>query len=99
MISNVENARICSLCISDNNFDINNCQEIKELFNKSSERELKSYPVLTDFKTREITQNNSESIESDIIKMDTYFKELISDVEVKIGERKEARKLKLIKYG
>jgi len=31
--------------------------------------------------------------------MDTYFKKLISDVEVKIGERKEARKLKLIKYG
>jgi len=60
---------------------------------------LKSYPVLTDFKLSDIIKKNSESIESDIIKMDTYFKELISNVEVKIGERKEARKLKVMKYG
>ena len=38
-------------------------------------------------------------MDSVTILMDRYFEELTNEIEVKIGGRKEARKLKLMQYG
>ena len=60
---------------------------------------MRGYPVLTDSESREIIQNIDEGMNSETILMDRYFLELTNEIEMKIGERKKARKLKLIKYG
>jgi len=38
-------------------------------------------------------------MDSETILMDRYFEELTNEIEVTIGGRKEARKLKLMQYG
>ena len=60
---------------------------------------MRSYPVLTDSESREIIQNIGEGMDSETILMDSYFKEITNEIEVKIGGRKESRKLKLTQYG
>ena len=43
----VENARICNMCVRQDDISSKNYQDIREVFLESSERDLLSYPVLT----------------------------------------------------
>jgi len=64
-----------------------------------SENDFCYYPVLIASEPGEILQNIDERMDSETIIMDKYFEELTNEIEVKIGGRKEARKLKLMQYG
>ena len=87
------------MCAKENGIPRKNCQDIREIFQESSESDLLNYPVLTGSEPVEIVQNIDETLNSETILMDKFYQELTNQIEVKIGGRKEARKLKLIKYG
>jgi len=48
LIHDVENVRICNVCVKEKDIPRKNYQDIREIFEKASERELLSYPILTD---------------------------------------------------
>ena len=76
MIPDVENARICNLCIKQDDISRKNYEDIREIFKEPSERELVSYPYLTDSETSEIIQNIGDSMNSETILMDQFYQEL-----------------------
>ena len=76
LIHDVENARICNVCIKENEILRKNYQDIREIFEESSERELLWYPVLTDSELGEIIQNIGDSMNSETILMDQFYQEL-----------------------
>ena len=85
------------MCAKENGIPRQNCQDIRELFQESlSENDFLYYPVLTESEPGEILQNIDESMDSEISLMDRCFEELTNEIEVTIGGRKEARKLKLM---
>jgi len=69
----VENPRICKMCLMENRIPRENYQEIKELLEESSESDLLTYPVLTDSEPRKILQNIGGELDSEINLMDSYF--------------------------
>ena len=73
MIPDVENARICNVCVKQDDISRKNYEDIREIFKESSERELVSYPYLTDSETSAIIQNIDDSMDSQAILMDRYF--------------------------
>jgi len=73
LIPDVENARICNVCLTQDDISRKKYEDIREIFKESSERELLSYPVLTDSEPREIIQNIGDSMDSQTILMDRYF--------------------------
>ena len=76
LIPDVENARICILCVKENVIPHINYQDIREIFEESSERELLWYPILTDSELGEIIQNISNNMDSETILMDQFYQEL-----------------------
>jgi len=87
------------MCAKENDIHSKHCQDIREIFEESSENDFCYYPVLTDSDPGEILQNIDESMDSETILMDKYFEKLTNEIEVKIEGIKEARKLKLVQYG
>jgi len=85
LVPDVKNARSCNLCLK--HIGLDNCLDIEEIFNEPEDRELTNYPVLAGITPNDIIKD--ESMES---QMDSYFKELINQIEIKIEEKKEARK-------
>jgi len=73
LVSDVENPRICKMCVMENRIPRENYQEIKEILEESSESDMLTYPVLTDSEPREILQNIGENMEFEINLMDKYF--------------------------
>lgn len=80
LMPDVENARICKMCIEENNIQFNNFQNIKDIFDVSSQRELSSYPVLSDSQLSEISQTISDGMDSETAQMDIYFQELTKEI-------------------
>ena len=64
------------MCIKENEILRKNYQDIREIFEESSERELLWYPVLTDSELGEIIQNIGDSMNSETILMDQFYQEL-----------------------
>jgi len=64
------------VCIKENEILRKNYQDIREIFEESSERELLWYPVLTDSELGEIIQNIGDSMNSETILMDQFYQEL-----------------------
>jgi len=61
------------MCIKQDDISRKNYEDIREIFKEPSERELVSYPFLTDSETSEIIQNIGDSMDSQTILMDRYF--------------------------
>ena len=64
------------MCIKENEILRKNYQDIREIFEESSERELLWYPVLTDSELGEIIQNIGDSMNSETILIDQFYQEL-----------------------
>jgi len=73
LVPDVENPRICSMCLKEKRIPRENYQEIKEILEETSESDILIYPVLTDSEPREILQNIGGELESEINLMDSYF--------------------------
>jgi len=78
LIPDVENVRICNVCVKENDILRKNYQDIREIFEEASERELLSYPVLTDSELGEIIQSIGDNMDSETILMDQFYQELIN---------------------
>ena len=76
LIHDVENARICNACVKEKDIPHKNYQDIREIFEEASERELLSYPVLTESELGEIIQNIGDNMDSETILMDQFYQEL-----------------------
>jgi len=61
------------MCVLENRVPREKYEEIRELLEESSESDMLTYPVLTDSEPREILQNISGELESEINLMDSYF--------------------------
>ena len=70
LIPDAENVRICNVCIKEKDIPRKNYQDIREIFEEASERELLSYPVLTDSQLGEKIQNIGDNMDSEAILMD-----------------------------
>jgi len=88
LVPNVENPRICKMCVIESKIPRENYQEIKEILEESSENDMLTYPVLTDSEPREILQNIGGKMEFEINLMEKYFSELTNSIEVIIGRIK-----------
>ena len=66
------------MCIKEKDIPRKNYQEIREIFEEASERELLSYPVLTDSELGEIIQSIGDNMDSETILMDQFYQELIN---------------------
>ena len=73
LVPDVENPRICNMCMKEKRIPRENYQEIKEILEETSESDILIYPVLTDSEPREILQNIGGELESEINLMDSYF--------------------------
>ena len=76
LVPDVENVRICNVCVKENDILRKNYQDIREIFEEASERELLSYPVLTESELGEIIQNIGDNMDSETILMDRFYQEL-----------------------
>ena len=76
LIHDVENVRICNVCVKEKDIPRKNYQDIREIFEEASERELLSYPFLTDSELGEIIQNIADNMDSETILMDQFYQEL-----------------------
>lgn len=64
------------MCIKQDDILRKNYEDIREIFKESSERELLSYPVLTDFEASETIQNMDKGMDFDTVLINNYFLEL-----------------------
>ena len=76
LVPDVENVRICNVCVKENDILRKNYQDIREIFEEGSERELLSYPVLTESELGEIIHNIGDNMDSETILMDQFYQEL-----------------------
>lgn len=61
------------MCIKEDDIRLKNCQDIREIFQESGEKDFLCYPVLTDSKLGEQIQTISNNIDSETNLMDKYF--------------------------
>jgi len=64
------------MCIKENDVPHKKYQDIREIFEESSESDLINYPVLTDSEPGKMIQNIGESMDSETILMDKFYQEL-----------------------
>jgi len=76
LVPNVENVRICRVCLKENDILSKNYMDINSIFVESSEKELMSYPVLTDSESGEIIQNIRDNMDYETILINKYYQEL-----------------------
>ena len=73
LVLDVENPRICNMCVKENRIPREKYQEIREILEETSESDMLIYPVLKDLEPREILQTIGGNMEFEINLMDRYF--------------------------
>jgi len=69
----VKNVRICNMCVQEDDIPRKNYQDIREFFLDPSERDLLSYPVLTDPELGLVIQTIGDNMYSETIQMENFF--------------------------